>query len=127
MQALQATSPLLGLCTTLDHPLPHGTALIPRGSTAVTTTWLGSETSPISEGSPAWVQPSGAPKLVGGLIEISRQWMIQATNGEQTIARELRNSITAAVLKALLQGTGSSGQPAGVGQGSDARGVATGW
>ena len=56
-----------------------------------------------------------SPKNLAALSKYSRQTLLQATPGiEELIRRDLTDGINAAVDSAVLNGSGSSGQPTGI-------------
>jgi HK97 family phage major capsid protein len=90
-----------------------GFATFPKGTAGVVTTWLADENSPISETQPTFGQIAAAPKIVAALCEVSRQSLIQS-NAEAVIRAEFRRATGAELDRAVLNGSGASGQPLGI-------------
>ena len=100
---------------------------VPRRSGVSTGYWLSSETTAITQSESTFDQVSLAPKNYGILSKFSRQTLLQATPGiEELIRRDLQETIAQGVDLAILNGSGSSGQPTGIMQTSGIGSVAGG-
>jgi len=88
---------------------------IPRRSGVSTAYWLSSETSRITQSESTFDQVSMAPKQLAALSKFSRQTVQQTTPGIEDLVRsDLNRSISLALDLALLNGSGSSGEPTGI-------------
>ena len=104
-----------------------GDVAIPRRSGSATAYWLANETTAITQSESTFDQISLTPKTAGVLSKFSRQTLLQATPGiEQLIRTDLSNTVNLAVDLAILNGSGSSGQPTGIMQTSGIGSVAGG-
>tara|TARA_Y100001973_G_scaffold94813_1_gene147354 strand:+ start:1 stop:1338 length:1338 start_codon:yes stop_codon:yes gene_type:complete len=104
-----------------------GDVAIPRRSGSSTAYWLASETTAITQSESTFDQITLTPKTAGVLSKFSRQTLLQATPGiEQLIRTDLSNTVNIAVDLAILNGSGSSGQPTGIMQTSGIGSVAGG-
>lgn len=93
----------------------QGSVTIPRQSAAATAVWLANEASTLTESQQTFVQLALTPKSVGAYTEISRQLLLQASPGAEGIVTDDLAQVTAiAVDLAVLEGTGSGGQPTGI-------------
>ena len=100
---------------------------VPRRSGVSTGYWLANETTAITQSESTFDQVSLAPKNFGVLSKFSRQTLLQATPGiEELIRRDLQETVALGVDLAILNGTGSSGQPTGILQTSGIGSVAGG-
>lgn len=112
LPALQPASVTLKLgAQTYDAGRDH--MLLPKGSTATSTSWLSGENAAITEGQPVIQQVSGSPKILAVLTEITHQ-MLKQSNAEEVVRIELRRAAGAALDAAALNGSGTSGQPLGI-------------
>jgi HK97 family phage major capsid protein len=111
IDTLQASAVVASKATVLTAA-PGGIA-VPRGTAPVSTTWLSTETSTITESQPTFGQASATPKIVSAYTEISRQLLLQS-NAEDVLKLEFRKAGAAAVDNVILQGTGAAGQPLGI-------------
>ena len=104
-----------------------GDVAIPRRSGSSSAYWLASETTAITQSESTFDQIQLQPKTAGVLSKFSRQTLLQATPGiEQLIRTDLSNTVNIAVDLAILNGSGSSGQPTGIMQTSGIGSVAGG-
>ena len=88
---------------------------IPRRSGNSTGYWLANETTAITQSESVFDQIQLSPKNFGVLSKYSRQTLLQATPGiEQLIRSDLSRTVSLGVDLAILNGTGSSGQPTGI-------------
>jgi hypothetical protein len=97
---------------TIIDQLEGNTGVTITGSTA-TGYWLSSEQSQITTSTPGLKQIPMVPKTAGGIVNASRLFMLQ-TRGEAYIRRELLRTLGNVVDKAVLNGSGTSGQPVGI-------------
>lgn len=92
-----------------------GNTTVPRQSAASTGYWLATEGTPITESQPTVAQMTLTPKTVGAYTEISRQLLLQSSpSAESIVQNDLRNVIALALDLAVLNGSGSAGQPTGI-------------
>ncbi len=104
-----------------------GDVAIPRRSGVSTGYWLSSETTAITQSESTFDQISLSPKNYGVLSKYSRQTLLQATPGiEALVKRDLTDTVNVGVDLAILNGSGSSGQPTGILQTSGIGSVAGG-
>lgn len=97
--------------TTMDNL--SATAAVPRITTSAAGTWLSTEATAITETQPTIGQLVLTPKHAGAYIEISRL-LAMASDADVFLRGHLLNTTGAMVDTALLQGSGSSGQPQGI-------------
>lgn len=91
-----------------------GNASIPAETTPATAAWLG-ENETATESNPVIGQISLVPKFVRGFTEISRTLIAQASvDVERVIRNSLMKGIALVVDKAILTGSGSGDEPAGI-------------
>jgi len=104
-----------------------GDIAIPRRSGIATAYWLANETTAITQSESTFDQVTLTPKNLGVLSKFSRQTLLQATPGiEELIRRDLQETVATGVDLAILNGSGSSGQPTGIMQTSGIGSVAGG-
>ncbi len=104
-----------------------GDVAIPRRSGNSTGYWLANETTAITQSESTFDQISLSPKNYGVLSKYSRQTLLQATPGiEELVRRDLSSTVMIGVDLAILNGSGSSGQPTGIMQTSGIGSVAGG-
>jgi len=114
IEALRNASPVVGLGVRTMTGLV-GDVAIPRRSGVASTSYLSSETTAISQAESTFDQVTLSPKNLASLSKYSRQTLLQATPGiEELIRRDLTDGINAAIDAAVLNGSGSSGQPTGI-------------
>ena len=93
----------------------QGSVTVPRQSAAATAVWLANEASTVTESQQTFVQLALTPKNVGAYTEISRQLLLQSSPGaEGIVTDDLAQVVAIAVDLAVLEGTGSGGQPTGI-------------
>ena len=104
-----------------------GDIAIPRRSGVGSTYWLSSETTAITFSNSTFDQVAMSPKNLAAIQKHSRQVLLQGTPGiEQLIRDDLRDGLQLAMDLAILNGSGSSGQPTGIMQTSGIGSVAMG-
>ena len=104
-----------------------GDIAIPRRSATASGYWLSTETTAITQSESQFDQVSMVPRQLAALSKFSRQTLQQATPGiEQLIRTDLSDTIRLAMDAAVLNGSGSSGQPTGILQTSGIGSVAMG-
>jgi HK97 family phage major capsid protein len=113
IDALQPASVALRLGAQVV-PVGVGGVAVPRGTTAASVTWQGTETTQGAENQPVFGQVVALPKIAIGFLEVSRQFLLQAENGEQVAMQELANSCATALDAAVVGGSGSAGAPLGI-------------
>jgi HK97 family phage major capsid protein len=114
VEALQPQSVALTLGAHVETVPIGRVAIVPRGITGPTTSWLATEATAIPESTPAFGQIGATPKILGAFCEISRHLLLQAANAEDVIRAELRRAAATALDAAVLQGSGASGEPLGI-------------
>lgn len=93
----------------------QGSVTIPRQSAAATAVWLANEASTVTESQQTFVQVALTPKNVGAYTEISRQLLLQSSPGaEGIVTDDLAQVVALAADLAVLEGSGSGGQPTGI-------------
>lgn len=114
IEALRNSSPVVGLGVRTLTGLV-GDVAIPRRSGVGSVYYLSSETTAITQSESTFDQVTMSPKNLAALSKYSRQTLLQATPGiEELVRRDLTDGINAAVDSAVLNGSGSSGQPTGI-------------
>ena len=114
IEALRNSSPVVGLGVRTLTGLV-GDVAIPRRSGVASVYYLANETTAITQGESTFDQVTMSPKNLAALSKYSRQTLLQATPGiEELVRRDLTDGINAAVDSAVLNGSGSSGQPTGI-------------
>lgn len=93
----------------------QGNVEIPKWSAAATFGWAATEAGQISESTPGTTELTLSPKRGGAYVEASKTLLIQSSpSADALIQDDLVKVIALAVDKAILEGTGSSGQPTGI-------------
>ena len=114
IEALRNASPVVGLGVQTLTGLV-GDVAIPRRSGVASTSYLSTETTAITQAESTFDQVTMSPKNLAALSKYSRQTLLQGTPGiEELIRRDLTDGINAAIDAAILNGSGSSGQPTGI-------------
>ena len=114
VEALRNASPVMGLGVQTLTGLV-GDVAIPRRSGTASVYYLANETTAITQSESTFDQISLQPKNLAALSKFSRQTLLQATPGiEELIRRDLTDGINTAMDAAILNGSGSSGQPTGI-------------
>jgi HK97 family phage major capsid protein len=89
--------------------------VIPKSSASTSAYWLATEESTITESAPTFTQIDMSPKTVAGIVTVSQRLLKQSTPAvDQIMENDLRSVIGEALDSAVLQGSGSSGQPEGL-------------
>ena len=92
-----------------------GNVTIPKLTAGGTAYWLTNEATAITESQQTLGQVSMSPKNVGAYTEFSRQLLLQANPGvDSLIANDLAMVLALAIDLAALNGSGASGQPTGL-------------
>lgn len=92
-----------------------GNVAIPKLTGASTAYWLANEASAITESQQTFGQLALSPKSLGAYTEISRNLMMQSTPAvEALVMQDFAKVMSLAIDLAVLEGTGSSGQPTGI-------------
>ena len=114
IEALRNASPVMGLGVRTMTGLV-GDVAIPRRSGVASTYYLSTETTAITQSESTFDQVQLSPKNLASLSKYSRQTLIQGTPGIEGLVRtDLTDGILAALDSAVLNGSGSSGQPTGI-------------
>lgn len=93
----------------------QGNAAIPKVVGNISTTWLSSESSQITEGNLTFGTGVGTPKSIACYAQASDRLLKQTTPGAQDfILKELGRAAAAALDSAVISGSGASGQPLGI-------------
>jgi HK97 family phage major capsid protein len=92
-----------------------GNVAIPRRSGVASTYYLSTQTTAITQSESTFDQVTLTPKNLAGLSKYSRQTLLQATPGiEQLVRDDLTAGLNLAIDLAILNGSGSAGQPTGI-------------
>ena len=92
-----------------------GDVAIPRRSGVGSTYWLANDTTAITFSNSTFDQISLSPKNLAAIQKHSRQILLQGTPGiEELIRSDLRDGLQLEMDRAILAGSGSSGQPTGI-------------
>jgi len=92
-----------------------GNVTIPKLTAASTLYWLSTEATTITESQPTLGQLALSPKNAGGLVDVSRNLLLQATPAvDALVQNDLLRIAAIGIDKAALNGSGSSGEPTGV-------------
>lgn len=114
LELARPRSVLLSLGATFIEGLTSN-ATIPRVSGAISTSWLGSETTAATEGTPSFGQITLTPKTVSAYTEMSRQLSLQASeSAKRFVEGEAIAAVGQAIDNAGINGAGGSGEPEGI-------------
>lgn len=92
-----------------------GSVTVPKQTAAATNYWLSTEATAITESQQTFAQMALSPKTAGAYTEISRQLLLQSSPSvEAMVTTDLAQVVGLAVDVAVLNGSGSSGQPTGI-------------
>jgi HK97 family phage major capsid protein len=91
-----------------------GHVSLPRIPTASTGEWLDSEMDTITASAPTVTSLTLKPHTCGALVAMSRLLGLQAPDAEAAVRADLLAVIGTTIDAAIIDGTGSSGQPLGV-------------
>lgn len=90
-------------------------ATLPNVTGDISAYWLTNEGTGITEGGLTFAVGTATPKTVGAYFEASGQLIKQITPaGEAFVLNELGRAVAAAVDAALINGSGSNGEPTGI-------------
>lgn len=96
-------------------PLPLRGNVTVTNALSVETAWQAGESAAITHADPTFGQGSLTPKTVGAVTKLSRTLSVQlGAEGEAFVQGVLGRKLGEAVDRALLQGSGASGEPSGV-------------
>lgn len=110
---LYASNPLMGMVTVLEGLV--GDVAIPRYASGTPVYWVSSEGGSPTEGAGTFDQVTLAPKTVGTFLDISRRQQLQSNPAvEDLVLSDLYIAIGLGWGTALINGSGSSGQPLGM-------------
>ena len=105
----------------------QGDVAIPKRSGKGSTYWLSTETTAITAGNSTFSQITMTPKNVASLEKYSRQQVLQGLPAIETLIRsDMTTNLQLAMDSAILNGSGSSGQPTGILNTSGVNSVAMG-
>lgn len=111
---LRARSVCAGLGMTMLTGLV-GNVTIPKLTGAATAYWLANEATAITESQQTFGQLALSPKTLGVYTEISRLLMMQSTPAvEALVMEDFARVMALGIDLAVLEGSGSSGQPTGI-------------
>ena len=114
IEALRNASPVMGLGVRSMTGLV-GDVAIPRRSGVASTYYLSTETTAITQSESTFDQVTMAPKNLASLSKYSRQTLLQGTPGIESLVRtDLTDGLMTALDAAILNGSGSSGEPTGI-------------
>lgn len=93
----------------------RGNLTLPRIAAGVPITWLNTESMQGTEGQPSLGSIAFTPKTAMAYTEFSRQLLLQSNPSvNRVLANDLLRATAAAVDVAVLNGSGTSGQPLGI-------------
>jgi len=105
----------------------QGDLVIPKRSTTGSTYWLSSQTTAITAGNSTFAQLTATPKNVASLEKYSRQQVLQGLPQiEDLIRSDMTQNLQLALDSAVLNGSGSSGEPTGILNTSGVNSIAVG-
>ena len=105
----------------------QGDLVIPKRSTTGSTYWLSSQTTAITAGNSTFEQLTASPKNVASLEKYSRQQVLQGLPQiEDLIRSDMTQNLQLALDSAVLNGSGSSGEPTGILNTSNVNSIAVG-
>jgi len=105
----------------------QGDLIIPKRSTTGSTYWLSSQTTAITAGNSTFAQLTASPKNVASLEKYSRQQVLQGLPQiEDLIRSDMTQNLQLALDSAVLNGSGSSGEPTGILNTSGVNSIAVG-
>ena len=114
IEALRNASPVMALGVRSMTGLV-GDVAIPRRSGVSSTYYLSTETTAITQSESTFDQVLLSPKNLASLSKYSRQTLIQGTPGIEGLVRtDLTDGLLAELDSAIINGSGSSGQPTGI-------------
>lgn len=90
-----------------------GNAVVPKVTGKTTPEWASTEATEVSPSQPTLAQVALTPHSVGIVVNISRQLTLQS-NAERVVRRELLRTVGTAIDQAVINGSGTSGQPLGL-------------
>lgn len=92
-----------------------GTFSLPKMSAGSTFGWAATETAALAESTPTTAQVELTPKRGGTYVDISKTLIKSSSFGpQQRVVKNLLDVIGEGLCTAVLQGSGSSGQPTGI-------------
>ncbi|MEY2686552.1 MAG: hypothetical protein RL375_750 [Pseudomonadota bacterium] len=92
-----------------------GNVTIPKLTGAATAYWLANEAAAITESQQTIGQLALSPKTIGVYTELSRLLMMQSTpSAEALVMNDFAKQMALGIDLAVLEGSGSSGQPTGI-------------
>jgi hypothetical protein len=94
-------------------PLPVGDQAIPKVTAKSTPEWLVTEGTQMTPSQPTLAQIAMTPKQVGAVVNFSRL-LAKQTNAERFVRRELMRTVGGALDVAVLNGSGTNGEPTGL-------------
>jgi HK97 family phage major capsid protein len=111
---LQAFAPWLAQISVLDAPQGGG-LIVPVGASGVTTSWQSAEGASTTESTLTLSTLSASVHTVSCYTRLSRQ-LLKQTGGQvfDIVKLEFTRGVATAVAKAILQGSSTAGQPAGL-------------
>ena len=93
----------------------QGDVVIPKRSGKGSTYWLSTETTAITAGNSTFSQITMVPNNVASLEKYSRQQVLQGLPAIESLIRsDMTTNLQLAMDSAILNGSGSSGQPTGI-------------
>ena len=105
----------------------QGDVVIPKRAASGSTYWLSTETTAITSGNSTFSQITLTPANVASLEKYSRQQVLQGLPAiEELIRTDMTNNLMLAMDSAILNGSGSSGQPTGILNTSNVNSIAIG-
>jgi HK97 family phage major capsid protein len=93
----------------------RGNITVPRLDAGAAVGWQSSESAPITESQPTFGQLPASPKTVGALVDLTRLFYLQISPAvDAWLISELKSALNAEIDRALIGGSGASGQPRGL-------------
>jgi HK97 family phage major capsid protein len=91
-----------------------GDLQLTRTSATSTVSWMSSESASATATTPTVASTAMTPKNGIGIVQVSRRFSQQVNNLDAWLRRELSRTAATVVDQAVLQGSGSSGEPTGL-------------
>ena len=93
----------------------RGSVSVPRSTGGATAVWLANEISGATESQHSFGLSALTPKQVGVYVEVSRHLLLQGAHLEDTLRKTMMRIVGTALDRACLVGSGTSGEPLGIG------------
>jgi len=83
-------------------------------TTPITGGWLSSESTQLGESQPTLGAVTLVPRTVGAYLECSRLLLLQSAHADGLLRRHLARTVALLLDKAIIHGSGASGEPQGI-------------